>query len=148
MTIVNTVVIDAPLAVVWDITNDVASWTTLFSEYAGVEIISSDDTSVTFRLTTIPDPEGRTWTWVSRRDLDRATCTVRARRIETGPFEYMNIHWAYRPVSGGTELCWTQEFQMKPGAHVDNAEMADHLNGNAKVQMARIKGAIEKATRQ
>jgi aromatase len=143
--IVNAIVIDAPLALIWDMTNDVASWPTLFSEYAAAEILCRDDTGVTFRLTTHPDPEGRAWTWVSRRDLDRATHTVRARRIETGPFEYMNIYWEYRPVTGGVELRWTQEFQMNPGAHVDDAAMADHLNGNARVQMARIKDVIEKA---
>jgi aromatase len=146
--IVNTIVIDAPLTLVWDMTNDVASWTTLFSEYAAVEILRRDEESITFRLTTYPDPEGRTWTWVSQRDLDPATHTVRARRIETGPFEYMHIFWEYLPVAGGVELRWTQEFRMKPGAHVDDAAMADHLNGNARVQMARIRDSIEQATQR
>jgi aromatase len=148
MKIVNAVVINAPLALVWDMTNDVASWPTLFSEYAAVQILRRDGPSVTFRLTTHPDAEGRAWTWVSRRDIDPGTHTVHAHRIETGPFEYMNIHWHYQPVTGGVELRWTQEFQMKPDAHVGDAAMADHLNGNARVQMARIKEIIEKATHQ
>lgn len=143
--IVNSIVIDAPLAVVWDMTNDVASWPTLFSEYASVDILDSDELSVTFRLTTVADPEGRTWTWVSRRELDPAARTVRARRLETGPFEFMHIFWEYLPVAGGVELRWTQEFRMKLGAHVDDAGMADHLNENTRVQMARIKNLIEKA---
>src|SRR4051812_5572052 len=116
----STVLIDAPFELVWELTNDVAHWTELFTEYAGAEVLSTDGDTVTFRLTMHPDENGKVWSWVSTRTQDRAHRVVDARRIETGPFEYMNIHWAYREEPGGTRMTWTQDFHMKPTAPVDD----------------------------
>ena len=41
----NEVVIDAPLELVWEMTNDVESWTTLFSEYSEAEVLDRRDRS-------------------------------------------------------------------------------------------------------
>ncbi len=139
----NVVVIDSSLEHVWAMTNDVASWPWLFSEYAAAEILDRTDSSVRFRLTTHPDENDHTWSWVSERRLDAANHTVEARRVETGPFEYMNIRWEYRPVDGGVEMRWVQDFRMKPSAPVDDAAMAERINRNTPVQMARIKMIIE-----
>jgi len=141
----NAVVINAPMELVWEMTNDVASWPQLFSEYAGVEILEQDDRKVRFRLTMHPDEEGRVWSWVSERTIDPETRTVRAHRVETGPFEYMHIFWEYLPVPGGVRMRWVQDFQMKPDAPVDDATMAEHINRNTLIQMARIKGLVEQA---
>jgi aromatase len=143
----NSVVIDSSLDRVWAMTNDVTSWPWLFSEYGSVEILDRTDSSVRFRLTTHPDEENRTWSWVSERRLDPANHTVDARRVETGPFEYMNIRWEYRQVSGGVEMRWIQDFHMKPTAPADDAAMTDRINRNTPVQMAHIKQIIESGTR-
>jgi aromatase len=143
----NSVVIDSSLERVWTMTNDVASWPSLFSEYASAEILNHTDSSVLFRLTTHPDEQDRTWSWVSERHLDPANHTVRAERVETGPFEYMNIWWEYRPVEGGVEMRWVQDFHMKPTAPVDDAAMTERINLNTPIQMARIKTIIESAGR-
>jgi aromatase len=137
------VVVNAPLDVVWDITNDVACWPWLFSEYASVEIIEKADDYVRFRLTTRPDAGNRSWSWVSERRLDPATHSVTARRVETGPFEYMEINWRYRRVDGGVEMRWTQDFALKPDAPLDDAGMAERINHNTPREMARIKRLIE-----
>jgi aromatase len=42
-----------------------------------------------------PDDQGRVWSWTSQRTPDEPSRTVRAHRVETGPFEYMNIFWKY-----------------------------------------------------
>ena len=89
----NSVVIDSSLERVWAMTNDVASWPWLFSEYASAEILNRSEDTVLFRLTTHPDEQDRTWAWVSERPLDPANHVVQARRIEAGPFGYMNIRW-------------------------------------------------------
>lgn len=141
----NEIVITAPLGLVWEMTNDVAAWPELFTEYAAAEILEQDETSVVFRLTTHPDEEGRSWSWVSRRVLDAEGREVRATRIEPGPFEYMNIHWTYQEVSDGTLMTWMQEFRMKPEAPVDDQAMADRINSNSPVQMRAIKEKIEAA---
>ena len=81
----NEIVIDAPMALVWDVTNDVEGWPGLFTEYARADILERDGNTVRFRLTMHPDEEGRVWSWVSERTTDQPTRTVRARRVETGP---------------------------------------------------------------
>ncbi|MBF8190905.1 SRPBCC family protein [Nonomuraea sp. K274] len=141
----NAVVIQAPMSLVWEMTNDVASWPQLFSEYAAAEILGHDGDKITFRLTMHPDEEGRVWSWVSERTPDPVTREVRAHRIETGPFEYMNIFWEYREVPEGVRMRWVQDFHMKPQAPADDDGMTAHLNHNTAIQMERIKGLVEKA---
>jgi aromatase len=141
----NAIVIAAPMDLVWSMTNDVAGWPRLFSEYAAAEILERQDDTLTFRLTMHPDENGKVWSWVSRRTPDPKTRTVTAYRVETGPFEYMDIRWSYREVPGGVEMRWVQDFHMKPAAPVDDEAMTAHLNRNTVVQMTRIKGLVEAA---
>ena len=139
----NAIVIAAPMGIVWEMTNDVASWPELFSEYASAEILGRQGSTVSFRLTMHPDPDGNVWSWVSERTADEQTRTVLAHRVETGPFEYMNIRWTYRPVTGGVEMRWVQDFHMKPQAPADDAAMAEHINANSAIQLERIKRLVE-----
>jgi aromatase len=139
----NSIVINAPLDTVWDITNDVANWPNLFTEYATADILERRDNTVVFRLTMHPDENGKVWSWVSERTSDPATHSVRAHRVETGPFEFMNIEWYYEPVDGGTKMRWVQEFTMKPQAPANDEQMEGYINTNTKKQMAIIKERIE-----
>jgi aromatase len=141
----NAIVIDAPLDLVWSMTNDVASWPHLFSEYASAEILERRGDTVRFRLALHPDEQGRVWSWVSERTPDRSTLTVSAHRVETGVFEFMNIRWSYKPVDGGVRMRWVQEFRMKPEAPLDDAAMTERLNRNTAVQMKLIKEKVEAA---
>jgi len=141
----NAIVINAPMELVWDMTNDVASWPQLFSEYAAADILERDGNTVTFRLTMHPDDEGKVWSWVSQRTADPDKREVRAHRIETGPFEYMNIYWEYREVAEGVQMRWVQDFHMKPQAPADDEGMTAYLNHNTGIQMNRIKGLVEQA---
>jgi len=141
----NSVVIDAPLDLIWSMTNDIESWPRLFTEYASAEIISRDGPTVRFRLTMHPDANGNVWSWVSERTADPRSRTVREERIDTGPFEYMRIHWEYARVHGGVRMRWVRYFKMKPNAPVDEAAMTDLFNRNSVIQMARIKRLTEGA---
>jgi aromatase len=142
----NEIVINAPLELTWRVTNDVDDWPNLFSEYASVEVLERDGNRVVFRLTMHPDRDGQVWSWVSERIADPATRTVRARRIETGPFDHMHIQWVYDEVPGGTRMRWIQDFAMKPDAPVDDAWMTNNINHNSQVQLALIKQKIENLT--
>jgi aromatase len=144
----NHIVIDAPMDVVWRITNDVPNWPDLFSEYASAEVLERDGETVVFRLTMHPDEDGNVWSWVSRRTSDPQTRSVRAERVETGPFEYMKIFWEYaEEPGGGVRMSWVQDFHMKPQAPATDEAMTDHLNRNTKIQMALIKEKVEAAAR-
>ncbi|MGY1434616.1 SRPBCC family protein [Streptomyces reniochalinae] len=141
----NAIVIDAPMDLVWDMTNDVESWPGLFSEYAKAEILKREGATLTFRLTLHPDEDGAVWSWVSERTPDPATRTVRARRIETGPFEFMNLLWTYSRTDAGVEMRWRQEFQVREGLPFGNEQMTERLNRNTRREMSRIKQLVEEA---
>ena len=139
----NEIVINAPLDLVFEATNDVTTWPDLFTEYAAAEVLERNGDSVLFRLTMHPDENGKVWSWVSRRTLDRAAHEVHAERVETGPFQYMKIHWTYEAAEGGTRMRWSQEFEMKPTAPVTDDQMAERINSNSPEQMRVIKGKVE-----
>jgi aromatase len=143
----NEVVIAAPLDIVWEKMNDVESWPDLFSEYAKAEIIEREGNTVKFRLTTHPDPEydGQVWTWVSERTVDPDTHTVKAHRIETGPFDHMDIEWYFEPADSGTKMRWVQDFSMKPEAPANDEQAQEYINKNTLEQMTVIKERIEAA---
>ncbi|MGI5171051.1 SDR family oxidoreductase [Spirillospora sp. CA-253888] len=143
----NSIVIDAPMDLVWSMTNDVAAWPALFTEYAATEILETEGDTVTFRLSLHPDADGTVWSWVSRRTLDEAARTVRAHRVETGNFTYMNLHWTYVQEAEGVRMRWRQDFEMKPEAPVDDAAMKARLDRNTGVQMRIIKAKVEAAAR-
>ena len=58
----NAVVINAPIDLVWNMTNDVESWPSLFTEYAKAEILEREGATIRFRLHTHPDEEGVVFT--------------------------------------------------------------------------------------
>lgn len=144
----NEITVNAPLDLVWDMTNDLERWPHLFSEYASVEVLERRGRKTTFRLTMHPDENGTVWSWVSEREPVPETRTVTARRVETGPFEFMEIFWSYHEVPGGTRMRWVQDFAMKPEAPVDDAGMTARINANSAVQLELIRDKIEQRARE
>jgi aromatase len=143
------ILVDAPMELVWRVTNDIESWTALFSEYSEATVLDRrDDGTVLFRLALHPDENGKVWSWVSSRTPDETTRTVRSQRVETGPFKYMWIFWEYVQTDQGVRLRFVQDFEMKPGVPADDATMQDRLNRNTPVQQQLIKRKIEALARQ
>ncbi|MFI7121218.1 cupin domain-containing protein [Amycolatopsis sp. NPDC049868] len=140
----NSIAIAAPIDLVWDMTNDVESWPSLFSEYASAEIVERNGPTMRIRLTLHPDPDGRVWSWVSDRTPDRRTRTVRAHRVEKGPFEYMKLHWTYEEIPEGTRMRWRQDFAVRPDAPFTEEAFIERLNRNTAEQMRVIKDNIER----
>jgi len=139
----NTVFIDADIDTTWRMTNDVENWPNLFTEYAAAEVLERSGNTVRFRLTMFPDEQNRIWSWVSERVMDPENHAVVARRVETGPFEFMNISWHYEPEGTGTRMTWIQEFAMRPQAPVNDEQMAARINHNTPIQMAAIRAKVE-----
>jgi aromatase len=141
----NSVEINAPLEFVWERMMDIESWPNLFSEYANAEVVEQEGDRVVFRLTTHPDPEydGQVWSWTSERVADPSSHSSKSRRIETGPFQYMNIEWYFEEANGGTKMRWVQDFSMKPEAPADDEQAEQYMNKNTKEQMRVIKERLE-----
>jgi quercetin dioxygenase-like cupin family protein/ribosome-associated toxin RatA of RatAB toxin-antitoxin module len=140
----NSILINAPIDLVWEATNDVERWPELFTEYASAEILERTGDTVRFRLAMHPDENGKVWSWVSERTLDRAARRVVARRVEPGPFEFMNIEWTYEAEGDGTRMRWIQDFRMRPDAPIDTAAMTDRINANTAIQMDVIRQKVER----
>jgi len=142
----NSIEIDAPLDFVWDQMMDVESWPNLWErEYEKAEVLERDGNRIVFRLTTYPDPEanGQVWSWTSERVADPTTHTSKSHRIETGPFEYMNIEWFFEQTEGGTRMRWVQDFSMKPQAPLDDEHAEQSIDKATKKQMPIIKERLE-----
>ncbi len=143
----NAITIDAPIELVWEMTNDIESWPQLFSEYALAEVLERRGDTVRFRLALHPDDNGTVWSWVSERTADPVSRTVRSQRVETGVFKYMFLFWEYVQRDDGILLRFVQDFEMKPGAPLDDAGMTERLNTNTPIQLKLIKKVVEAAAR-
>jgi aromatase len=143
----NSVEIDAPPALTFEIANDLARWPELFAgEYASVEVLEQGPGRVRFRLTTEPHPDGQVFSWVSERFADAAAMTVTARRVETGPFTYMHIFQMVTPApGGGSVLRWVQDFEAREGAPFTDQEMSGHIDESSAENLLRHKQVIEAA---
>jgi len=141
----NAVAIEAPVDEVFRLTNDVRTWPELFTEYLSSEVIEETPGDVTFRLTTHPDEDGHTWSWISRRqtNIERKS-TYSERRPSSGPFARMEIRWWYDSLGPtSTLMTWEQEFTMKPEAPVSEQEATNYLNKQTKIQQQVIKERVE-----
>jgi aromatase len=55
----------------------------------------------------------------------------------------MSLFWEYTEVPGGARMRWVQDFEMKPGAPLDDEGMTARLNRNSIIQMELIKQKVE-----
>lgn len=136
--------IDAPRDFVFDRTNDLDSWTEMFTEYDRVEVLERGPSHFVFRLTTKPDEDGDVHTWISRRDLFKDDWRIEARRLEPlVPFSSMEIRWWYDEVDGGTLMRWQQEFTVADGMPFSEADAEAHISAGSEEQMQAIKRWVE-----
>ena len=90
-----------------------------------------------------PDENGKVWSWVSERDPDRDTRTVRPAASRPVPSHYMDIHWEYEEVPGrhadALDAGLRDEARRAGRRRVDDRQHQPQL----KVQMALIRDKIE-----
>lgn len=140
----NSIIINAPIGVVFDITNDVARWPQFFTEYQAAEVLSREGNKITFRLTTFPAEDRPSFSWRSSRLIDKANWRAIAEREEPKlPFKYMHITWLYKEAPDGTQMTWVQDFEMDPVSGYTDEQFEAFINKNTKLQMASFKEKIE-----
>lgn len=145
----NFIVINAPIDFVFDVTNDVANWPNLFTEYESAEVIEKTQEKIVFRLTTKPNEEGRVYSWQAVRRIDHDNYQTFSVRQDAFPFSYMKIHWTYDPLDDHvTEMTWIQEFDMDPNSDVTAEQAENYINSNTVVQMKIIKEKIERMAQE
>jgi aromatase len=55
----------------------------------------------------------------------------------------MHIFQRFEPVDGGVRLRWVQDFEVRPGLPFTDAQFAERINGNSRIQLAEHKRFIE-----
>jgi|CXWL01.1.fsa_nt_gi aromatase len=141
---VNSIVINAPYELVFDISNHIERWTELFGkEYASADVLERKGNEITFRLT---DEDGKSW--VSKRWLYKDLKMAYAQRWEPlFPFKYMKIVWYYYETPEGIKMTWIQDFEMDPGFTKFTAEQIEgFVNEHSQHNMKIFKKVIEAET--
>jgi aromatase len=137
----NSVIINAPYNLIFDISNTIPRWTELFGgEYKEAIVVKKEKNKITFKLT---DKEGRTWQ--SFRLLFKENYLAYAEREEPKfPFEFMKIIWLYTPKPEGIELTWIQHFKMDSKAAFTDEQVEGFINQHSKENLKIFKAVIEK----
>ena len=137
----NSITINAPYELVFDISNKIERWTELFGdEYVKAEVLSRGGNEITFRLT---DDENKSW--VSKRWLYKDLKFAYASRHEPMfPFKYMKIVWFYNETPEGTEMIWIQDFAMDAKAQFNDEKVEGFINEHSRHNMRIFKEVIEK----
>ena len=138
---VNSIVINAPYSLVFDISNQIERWTELFGkEYASADVLERKGNEITFRLT---DEDKKSW--VSKRWLYKDLKFAYAQRHEPMfPFKYMKIIWLYTETEGGILMTWIQDFEMDPKFTKFTAEQIEgFINKHSQDNMKIFKKVIE-----
>ncbi len=150
----NSIIINAPYDLVFDISNDIPRWTELFgAEYQKAEVLEKKDNKITFRLT---DEDAKSW--VSWRLLFKDKYFAYAQRHEPlFPFKYMKIIWLYTPKPEGmalasapptagwpVEMAWIQHFEMDEKAKFNDQQIEGFINEGSEANLKIFKQIIEK----
>ena len=138
----NSIIINAPYDLVFDISNHIERWTKLFGdEYVSAEVLKRKGNEITFRLT---DDEKKSW--ISKRWLHKDQYfTFASRHDPMFPFEYMKIIWIYVPKSEGIEMIWIQDFKMDGGfTKFTDEQIEGFINQHSVDNMNIFKKVIEK----
>jgi aromatase len=139
----HSVQIARPPAEVFEVTNDIGNWRTLFNEYAESEVLRREQagrfTKLVFRLRNNEGAAWQSWRLLDHQDL----IAVAQRQDPLYPFRYMHLTWTYEPVDGGTWMTWTQDFELDPAFDMPADEVARRMEAHGRENQQRIKGLIE-----
>lgn len=136
----NSIVINAPFELIFDISNDISRWKELFEEYTASDVLETQDNKIIFQLTY---KNGNSWKYY--RLLFKQDKFAYACRLEPMfPFEYMKIIWLYREVSGGVEMTWIQDFKMDKEAKYTDPQVEELINKHSQDNLKLFKVIIEK----
>ena len=138
---VNSILINAPYELIFDISNDIPRWTELFGgEYTEAKIVRREGNRLTFQLT---DNDGNSWQ--SFRLLFKDEHFTYAQKLEPAfPFKWMKIIWLYTPTPQGILMTWIQDFTMDEKAKFNDEQVEGFINKHSRDNLKIFKEVIEK----
>ena len=137
----NSIVINAPYDLIFEISNKIERWTELFGdEYVKADVLERKGNEITFRL---HDKDGKNW--VSKRWLYKdLKFAVASRHEPMFPFKYMKIVWFYVEEKEGVKMIWIQDFEMDPGfTKFTEEQIEGFVNEHSQHNMKIFKKVIE-----
>ncbi|MBZ0165948.1 MAG: polyketide cyclase [Candidatus Omnitrophica bacterium] len=143
---VNSIFVNAPFQITFEISNHIERWTELFGdEYVSAEVLKREGNEITFRLT---NNDGKSW--VSKRWLHpEQRYALASRHDPMFPFKYMKIIWLYYELDGGTLMTWIQDFDMDPGFTKFTGEQIEgFINEHSQHNLKIFKKVIEQEAAQ
>ncbi len=129
---VNSILINAPYELVFNVSNDIERWTELFGEeYVKSDVLKRTESRIDFEL---ENKEGARWR--SFRLLHKEEMFALAKRVDPMfPFQYMDIIWLYREVEGGILMTWIQDFDMDKQATVTSEKVESLINEHSQANI-------------
>lgn len=138
----NSISIRADRQRVFDITNDIPRWPEYFDEYVEAKVLTSTRmgqfTSLTFELSNSVS------SWRSWRLLDHVNYfAIAERESPLFPFTYMHLRWSYAEAAQGTEMTWTQDFELDDRFDRPLPEVLNSMQMHTRQNQVNIKRFIE-----
>ncbi len=168
----NSIIINAPYDLTFDISNDIPRWTELFgTEYKKAEVVKKESNKITFRLTDDEDKSWQSWRLLFKEKY----FTYSEREEPKFPFKYMKIIWLYTPkpegmalAKGGqttsfcpvalaiapptagwpVEMTWIQHFEMDDKAKFNDEQVEGFINKHSQENLKIFKELIEKEAKK
>lgn len=134
------IIVDAPVELVFKISNDLSLWPTLMPEYSSVEELDREGSKITFQLT---HESGLSWT--SHRYLfpDEGVA-VAERDTPREPFVYMQMVWTYEKIDVDvTRMTWSMLFEPSADSDIALEDWLERLSEHGQGNQLRMKAYIE-----
>ena len=140
--VTKSVVVDAPIERVFELSNRVQDWTEMMNDYARVEVLKREGHKTTFRL---HHKNGTSWiSWRVVHPLGKFALAERVTPRQ--PFKFMHHVWTYRALDAAhTEMSWTMQFELPEAEAHREAECCEYLLKHSADNQQQMKAYIESA---
>lgn len=128
--ITRSVIVDAPVELVYEVSNRIDQWPQMIPEYLKAEILRREGRKIWFRLT---NAEGMSW--VSWRMLYPPLIAYAERFEPLAPFAFNHLTWVYQPLPGNrSQMTWDMCFELAERMRDQEPQwrerMAEHTAAN------------------
>lgn len=142
--------VGAPLEMTWGIASETESGGPANADNRhspGHDVVSWEPelNRITYRITTAPDGNGRSWTYYVERTTDPAGKIAYARRWGNENFMYSYAFWQYTGSGESSEIRCVCDFEMAPGSPMSDAEMETFMARGTRAAMESTARAAESA---
>ncbi|MDT0303924.1 SRPBCC family protein [Streptomonospora wellingtoniae] len=136
--ITKSVIVDAPVALTFEVSNRIDRWPDMIPEYLRAEILGYEGRKIWFRLTNQDQAS-----WTSWRMLFPPYVAYAERYEPIAPFVFNHLTWVYSALPGNrSQMTWDMYFELpEERKHEEETwrdRMAEHTEANQKAMRTYI----------